>query len=427
MPLMLTQVVLGLGSQFLSGGMARMPQSAHTLAVFGLAWGLTDFLVSPVWQARQLGLVLARDRPSLRQLRRFVLVCCSGLAVALFALSSTWLGEWVVGDLHGVEEGLAAQVRWVLLAFVPLPFMVGMNRLYSGILIQYRRTDIVSGAMLVGMGVQIASVLVLLRAEWVEPWPILLPLVSVYLGEVVSVLIVVWGYWGRVRSHLATEGTTRIDWRYIGHFFWPLALVMAIQGLSRPLINLFVSRQGDGVMALAVLAVVYPLAHLPYGWLNELRSVPAAFRDEGFAEYIGRFALGCGALSFLAMGLLFWTPMRDLILLDWVAVDSELAQRCAVPLFLFSFFPLAVCLRSHMNGIALVEHRTRALAPSAPARIAAIGAALLLFSQWGWSGATLGVSALLCGFFVEALSVWLGVRGWTRFARALRRKGVAHG
>lgn len=426
-PLMLTQVVLGMGSQFLSGGMARMPNAAHTLAVFGLAWGLTDFLVSPIWQARQLGLVLAQDRPSLRLLRRFVLVCCSGLAASLFALSSTGLGDWVIGDLHGVEQNLASQVRWVLLAFVPLPFIVGLNRLYSGILIQYRRTDVVSGAMLAGMGIQIACVLVLLRVEWVAQWPILLPLIAVYLGEATGVMIVLWGYFSRVRAQLALRGDTSIDWRYIGHFFWPLALVMAIQGLSRPLINLFVSRQSDGVTALAVLAVVYPLAHLPYGWVNELRSVPAAFRYEGAEGPIRRFALGCGALSFLAMALLFWTPLRDVILLEWVAVNSELARLSAVPLFLFAFFPLAVCLRSHMNGIALVQHRTRALAPSAPARIGAIGAALVLLSQWGWSGATVGVSALLCGFVVEALGVWLGVEGWPRLAAATVRKDTTRG
>ncbi len=427
LPLMLTQVVLGMGSQFLSGGMARMPQAAHTLAVFGLAWGLTDFLVSPIWQARQLGLVLARDRATLRQLRRFVLVCCSGLALALFALSSTGLGDWVIGDLHGVEEHLAFQVRWVLLAFVPLPFMVGLNRLYSGILIQYRRTDIVSGAMLAGMAVQIACVLVLLRVDWVVQRPILLPLMAVYLGEITGVSIVLWGYAASVKTLLVGEGDRGFDWRYVAHFFWPLALVMAIQGLSRPLINLFVSRQSDGVIALAVLAVVYPLAHLPYGWLNELRSVPAAFRNEDADEAIVRFALGCGAFSFLAMVLLFWTPLRDVVLLEWVAVDVQLAQLSALPLFLFSFFPLAVCLRSYLNGIALVQHRTRALAPSAPARIAAIGGALALFSPLGWSGATLGVSALLCGFFVEALSVWLGVRGWPSVAHAKNGKETTGG
>mgnify|MGYP003338729998 CR=1 FL=1 len=207
------------------------------------------------------------------------------------------------------------------------------------------------------LGVQIVSVLVLLGVDWVAEWPIILPLVAVYMGEGVGVSIVVWGYWQCVHSNLAGAGTARFDWRYVAHFFWPLALVMAIQGLSRPLINLFVSRQSDGVIALAVLAVVYPLAHLPYGWLNELRSVPAAFRDEGAERPIERFALGCGALSFLAMVLLFWTPLREVILLEWVAVDSELAQRSAMPLFLFSFFLISFFIKNKIHGIRLKTNK----------------------------------------------------------------------
>jgi hypothetical protein len=203
-----------------------------------------------------------------------------------------------------------------------------------------------------------------------------------------------------------------LSYSYIVRFFWPLALVMAIQGMSRPLVNLFVSHQQDGALALATLAVVYPLAHLPYGWVNELRSLPSAFSKEGIMPQIRRFATGCGLLSFFSMALLFGTPMRDCILLDLIAIDGDLARLCAVPLMVFSFFPIAVALRSYFNGVALTQHRTRALAPSAPARIATIFLALLLFSHWQWAGATMGETALLGGFVAETICVWLGVRIW---------------
>jgi progressive ankylosis protein len=418
-PLVLTQLALGVGSQFLSGGMARMPHAAQTLASFGLAWGLTDFLVSPLSQVRQLGLVLAADRAALHRLRLFVLVCSSGLVLLLFALAETALGDWVIGDLHGVDLALEREARWVLLLFMPLPLFEGMYRLYSGVLIQMRRTDLVSMAMLAGIGVQIVAVFWLLEAEWVERNPVLLPVIAVYLGTVVGLAVVLWGYW-----HCAAESfrhppeAVELGFAYIARFFWPLALVMAIQGMSRPLVNLFVSHQSDGALALAALAVVYPLAHLPYGWVNELRSLPAAFSKEKIMPQIRRFSAACGLLSFLCMALLFWTPLRDIVLLEYIAIDADLARLCVAPLFVFSFFPLAVALRSYFNGVALVQHRTRALAPSAPARIISIFIALLIFSQWQWAGATMGVAALLCGFVVEALSVWLGVRIWPRWRSA---------
>jgi progressive ankylosis protein len=412
-PLVLTQIALGFGSQFLSGGMARMPHATQTLAAFGLAWGLTDFLVSPLSQVRQLGLVLAADKAALHRLRAFVLACSSVLVLMLFALAKTELGDWVIGDLHGVDAVLGGKARWVLLLFIPLPLLEGIYRLYSGVLIQMRRTDVVSMAMLAGIGVQIIAVFWFLQADWIEDTPILLPVIAVYLGEGVGLVVVLWGYWRFAPSHYREEAEkVELSYSYIVRFFWPLALVMAIQGMSRPLVNLFVSHQQDGALALATLAVVYPLAHLPYGWVNELRSLPSAFSKEGIMPQIRRFATGCGLLSFLSMALLFWTPMRDYILLDLIGIDGDLARLCAVPLMVFSFFPIAVALRSYFNGVALTQHRTRALAPSAPARIATIFLALLLFSHWQWAGATMGVTALLCGFVAETICVWLGVRIW---------------
>ncbi len=407
-----------MGGQFLSGGMARMPHAAQTLAAFGLAWGLTAFLVSPLSQVRQLGLVLAGDRASLLRLRLFVMGCCAVLMLLLFALAKTALGDWVIGDLHTVEGELARDVRRVLLLFVPLPLIEGWYRLYSGVLIQVRRTEIVSLAMLAGIGVQIAAIFLFLDAEWVRQQPILLPVVAIYLGEGVGLGLVLWGYRVFVHEEILERPKVELGWAYIAHFSWPLALVMSVQGASRPLVNLFVSRQADGALALAVLAVVYPLAHLPYGWLNELRSLPVAFN--GIGPQVRRFAVACGLISFASMALLFWTPIRAVLLRDLIAVDAELAALCAAPLFIFSFFPLAVALRSYWNGIALHQHRTLALAPSALARVGIIFVVLLVLSTGNWAGATMGIAALLSGFMLETFVVFLGVRVWPRWRAANR-------
>ena len=73
-----------------------------------------------------------------------------------------------------------------------------------------------------------------------------------------------------------------------------------------------------------------------------------------------------------------------------------------------------------------MQHRTKALAPSAPARVGAILITLMVFSNAGWSGATLGIAALLCGFVVESLAVWIGVQVWPRIEKkwAIRQVGI---
>jgi hypothetical protein len=241
--------------------------------------------------------------------------------------------------------------------------------------------------------------------------PIRLPILVLYAGALVELAVVLWGNW-RNREHLLGESGSELSFSYVVRFFWPLALIMAIQGLSRPLINLFVAREPGGTQALAVLTITYALGLLPYGWLNEIRSLPTAFQDrENSLKHIQRFAVGCGLLSFGIMILLFWTPIRDFILGTLIGVGAELAASAAMPLVVFSFFPLVVMARAYLHGVGLFERRTQAMAPSAPARVMAVLVTLVLLPILGVHGATRGVAALLCGFIVETVVVWWGIRG----------------
>jgi hypothetical protein len=84
------------------------------------------------------------------------------------------------------------------------------------------------------------------------------------------------------------------------------------------------------------------------------------------------------------------------------------------PLEIFTFFPLVVMVRAYLHGVGLVKHQTQVMAPSAPARIAAILVALTGLPLLGVQGAARGVAALLCGFVAETLVVLWGLRGQWR-------------
>ena len=417
LPLMLTTIVKEFGGQVLNGGMARMPQATETLAGFGLAWGIMTFLLSPLLQVRNLGLVLVDSQRALRKVQRVVLASALALASAMALLGLTPAGVWLVEELHGLDPTLSGVALLALGWLAPMPILSGLLGFYQGMLVRMRRTGVVSAATMANIGLSVISTLVLLASPFVQAAPVALPLLVTYLGLAVELGIVTWGYRRYVRTALAERGRV-LSYGYILRFFWPLALIMAVQGFSRPLINVFVSRTAGGAQALAVLTVVYPLAHLPYGWLNEMRALPTAFRQqEGGLARILRFSVGCGLAVFSTMLVLYWTPLSGVILRTLIGVEETLALPARVPLMLFSFFPLAVMVRAYLHGVGLLEHRTRALAPSGPARIAAILVVLLIFSATSVPGATRGVAALLAGFAVETVTVWLGVRGPWQSAR----------
>ena len=421
LPLILTAFAVEVGVQVLNGGMARMPRATEVLASFGLAMGLVSFLTSILTHARQLSLVLVASRSGYRTVQVFVVLCGVFLAAVVAGLALTPIGLWIVEDLHGITGPLIGMTRYVFLWLIPFPVLRGLMRFYSGALLRVRRSDIVSAALLLGLGANILAVLVLLPTSLVQREPIWLPLLATYGGLLGELVVLRWGINRYVNSWLDPAGP-EIQVSRIAGYFWPLALIMAIQGFSRPLINLFVSRGTDGAEALAVLTIVYGLGHLPYGWLNETRNLPAAFQDvPGSLAAIRRFILACGSISFALMVVLFWTPIRSFILDMLLALESTLAAQSVYPLLIFSFFPIPVAIRGYLHGVGLLAHRTRAMAPSAPARIAAILLALLGLQAVGLQGATLGVAALLAGFIAETVVVWLGVR----FGNPFRGRGVS--
>ena len=422
-PLVLTVIAQSLGRQVLNGGMARMPQATETLASFGLAWGLVAFLTSALAPTRQMGLVLVDGRRAFSITFAVVLLAGLLLSGVLIGLALTPLGDWVIEELHGVHPPLSVVARQALLWLVPMPVLNAVVRFCAGLLIRVRRTDVVSYGILGGIVANVVAVFALLPLGFIQQRPIRLPLLVTYVGLVVELIVILWGCRRCVR-HLLAEAGKGLSLADVIRFFWPLALIMAIQGLSRPLINLFVSRGPDGARALAVLTVVYPLGLLPYGWLNEFRNLLPAFQDRpGFLRHTRRFVAGCGLLSFSIMLLLYWTPARVYILETLIGVDPGLALRARAPLMIFSFFPLAVMVRAYFHGVGLVERRTKAMAPSAPMRIGAILVALAILPTLGVHGEARGVAALLTGFVIEALTVWWGVRGrgYTRLVRERRR------
>ena len=416
LPLSITIVAFSFSGQVINSGLARSPRAVESLAGFALAWGIIEVFVAAIYPFRQVSLVLAEDGVALRKIYQFVIAVGLLAAAIVSALVFTPAGPWVLEDLHGADAGLSAVVTYALVWMIPIPLLDGLIRTWSGVLMRQRRTEIVSAASLAEICAMVIVVPVLLPTDLVQDQPIRLAIVAIYAGIAANSAILLWGYLTVARPALlaatGTGGGATITVSYLWRFFWPLSLTIAVQGASRPLINLFVSRSPGGQEALAVLAVVYTLTYLPYGWLNDLRAVVAAFSSAAgnVRDQLRRFAIGCCGLSLTINIILFWTPLRETILIDLIALEPTLVKLCREPLLLFSAIPLAVTVRAYFQGIALFERRTRALAPSGPCRIAIIFVVLMLVPATAMAGASRGMLALAAGFFLEAAVAWWFVR-----------------
>ncbi|CAG10235.1 unnamed protein product [Tetraodon nigroviridis] len=393
-PLAITNVAIDLGEQALNRGIATVKEDAvEMLASYGLAYSLMKFFTGPLSDFKNVGLVFVNSKRDRRK-AMFLLVTAGVTAFVLHILIAyTDLGYYIINKLHHVDESVGGKTRKAFLFLAAFPLLDALAWIHAGILLKHKYSLIVGSASISDVVAQIVFVAILLHSNLECAEPLLIPILSLYMGALVRFTIVGLGYYCNIHdnipdtSGLDVGGDATI--KKMLSFWWPLALILATQRISRPIVNLFVSRDLKGTSeateAVAVLTATYPVGHMPYGWLTELRAVYPAFDKNNPSNkinasspvtksHIKKFTFCCLALSLMearetvhfrssvgkskrqrrCLGLswwhmdteelcfvLFWTPhVSEKILVDVIGVDYAFAELCVVPLRIFSFFPL---------------------------------------------------------------------------------------
>ncbi|XP_033097366.1 progressive ankylosis protein homolog B-like isoform X3 [Anneissia japonica] len=362
-PLALTIVAVDLSDQVLNRGLSSAKNATEMLAIFGIAYTLTQFASGPFQEFKNVSLVLVHNKKEAR-IGLITLFLLSAIVITLALLIAyTDFGYFITHTLFRLDEDVGQATRKAVLMLSFIPLFHGMSWYVAGYLLQLKHTTLVGSASVMDVAVQESSL------------------------SILRVLM----------------------------FWWPLAIVQAVQKISRPMINLFVARDLGGsdeaVQAIAVLTLVYPTGRIPYGWLNELKSLQPAFlkNNQGtlvHRRHIRNFDICCLSIVLMISFSLFWIPgIVTSFYTNSLDLSMEVALMCVVPLKIFSVFPLFTGWRSHNTSWLLMMKKTAALFPSAVIRMVFLIIVLIVFPKMGLHGAPLGVAALLAGFVVETISV----------------------
>ncbi|XP_027744236.1 progressive ankylosis protein homolog isoform X1 [Empidonax traillii] len=457
-PLGITNIAIDFGEQALNRGIAAVKEDAvEMLASYGLAYSLMKFFTGPMSDFKNVGLVFVNSKRD-----RTKAVLCMVVAGAVAAIFHTLiaysdLGYYIINKLHHVDESVGSKTRRAFLYLAAFPFMDAMAWTHAGILLKHKYSFLVGCASISDVIAQVVFVAILLHSHLECREPLLIPILSLYMGALVRCTTLCLGYYRNIhdaipdRSGPEMGGEATI--RKMLSFWWPLALILATQRISRPIVNLFVSRDLGGssaaTEAVAILTATYPVGHMPYGWLTEIRAVYPAFDKNNpsnklvntnstvTATHIKKFTFVCMALSLTVRNLwfnslvfisarklsplpnakstsssrklcfvMFWTPnVSEKILVDIIGVDFAFAELCVIPLRIFSFFPVPVTVRAHLTGWLMTLKKTFVLAPSSVLRIIVLITSLIVLPYLGVHGATLGVGSLLAGFVGESTMV----------------------
>jgi len=370
-PLLLNVQLMSVSHSVINGALARQSDFVTALAAFSVAMVLHLFIASPSYQNHTVTIAMVRGRRSLRGTAIFVTVVALYVSAFLALVAFTPLGDFILGRLIGVEGEIARQARAVLGIMVLLPFLTGFRGLFQGLVIQARRTGLVSFATLV----RVAALLGCLALG--APWFTGAVLGAVALVGCIFVETVLMGYFAWRCRIQHPGGSAERGTLEIFRFAFPLAYSSCLQQTIPLLINAIISRLPDGALALASFGVIRGFIFLLGGPMRNLQQAYQTLVKD-LADYLQlvRFFRWVGSTLAL-LTLLIAYPLSQPVLGSLMGLDDQTRGYIALPLAGCALYCYLFGAVSLLRGWFTGEDRTTELGRSVVYKI------LFLLLGWG--------------------------------------------
>ncbi|SDL22384.1 Na+-driven multidrug efflux pump [Geoalkalibacter ferrihydriticus] len=350
-PLMLNVQFMSVSHSFINAALARQQDPVTSLAAFSVAMVLHMFVAAPSYQNQAITIAMVRGRKSLRATWIFVLLTAVYVATLLALLAWTPIGDFVLYRFLGVEEKVGVEVQAVLAILVPLPFLTGARGLLQGLVIQARRTGLVSTAT----GIRIGALLAFLALG--APWLSGARLAAFALLGCIAVETLFAAWFAR-HCRIDHQGAQEHSLGEIFRFSLPLAFSSSLQYTIPLLINAIISRLPDGPLALAAFGVIRGFLFLLAG---PLRNLQQAYQTliRNAADYPALLRFHRRVSGFLAVLLLLTAyPLNGPILGTVMGLDAEMRAYIALPLASCALFPIFHGASNLLRGIFTQNHQT---------------------------------------------------------------------
>ncbi|SHI90935.1 Na+-driven multidrug efflux pump [Malonomonas rubra DSM 5091] len=333
-PLLLNVQLMSISHTIINGALARLEDYVTALAGISVAMVIHLFVASPSYQNHTVTIAMVKGHKSMRSVLIFVGLVASYVAVMLSLIAFSPLGDLVLIRLLGTPPEVAQAAREALYILALLPFFTGFRGFCQGLIIQARRTSLVS----IATGVRVGALFgyLAIGAHWFAGAQLgAFALVSCVITETFVIAFFAW------KVHLPMErGEEEKTTGEILRYSFPLAYSSCLQQTIPLLISSIIGRLPDGPLALAAFGVIRGFLFLLAGPMRNLQQAYLALvksADDYFM--LVRFniltATGMGVLVLLTAG-----PLNELILGQMLGVEPELRHYLRWSLAATAIFPL---------------------------------------------------------------------------------------
>ena len=185
----------------------------------------------------------------------------------------------------------------------------------------------------------------------------------------------------------------------------PLAASWLLMAIESPYISAALARIEDSVRMIAAFGLAASLSiTIESPVISLLATSTALARSRQNYLMIRRFTLQLIVATTVLQFLLAWTPLFDLVVVDWMGVPSSLLAPVQLGLRLMLFWSAAIAWRRFKQGILIRNGRSRSVGQGTIVRLlGSAGSATLLAVFTDLPGIAVGALALSIGVAAEAV------------------------
>ena len=200
--------------------------------------------------------------------------------------------------------------------------------------------------------------------------------------------------------------------RNIFIFWLPLFASWLLMTAEGPFISTIINRLPNEVVMLAAMGIVTSLSvTIESPIINLLATSTAKTKDRPSYLLLRKFTIHWMVLLTAITVLLAFTPLFDLVIIEWMNVPEEVSAWVRIGLRIMTFWSAAIAWRRFLQGIMIRFNQTRKVAWGTVVRLLiSIAAVVFLPLTTNWPGVVIGSTALMAGVIAEALYATLAVQ-----------------
>src|SRR4030095_1333740 len=403
-PLIVSTELHQLSHSLVHAFLARLGDATITLAAFSIAFACNTTFSGIISVEVQAAMSYVTDKRSFWRIARFYFAISLVPLFVIEAIAFTPIGDWLFGVMMGASEEttrLAKLASGVMGLWI---FPNQVRNIATALCMMHRRTLPISYATIIRRVSQALMLLVL--PFWMEG--AVAGAASLVGCMTVEALYMYWvsrAYY----DELPEEGGEHVSYRHMWAFSWPLMVTQVTENGVSFVINFFLGRLAQPDLALAAFGVVNALSSLVASPLrNMVQTGQARVHSRDDLRVMLRFAHRVTLVYVALVGILFFTPMRELILDGILGLPATRASYATPGVRMVLLVVVVWGYASLFRGLLSAMRRTGAIAGSAMMRLAVVtaGGRVTVIAP-DLNGAAVGIFAIGAAFLTEALILGL--------------------